>query len=1499
MADFPRYKIIQKPFVEPSTKLFIRQVIQTLDLLNKVVNNVNYLRKNIELNSSQIITQNSYSSVLKPILELQYLNDVEYYFFVQNIPLSLTEIPNLPFSLFSWKKYYDIENTLVKNLQGNLKPTVTTSYEKSYNAYNNIPGVQTKDYFYNLYFDVTDEVLSLNFTVWLPDLLNVEKWISVGSSNLDLKYISTTIDITVIPAELKNLIRYINLELEYLQLTDFDSTTNTTIYSYNPENLPLTRCLFSSEFPQWTGKLLLECFIPDSNENVYVRITTSITEIYQSNKIIEEEYYVFSSYTLNNIFYISIIKFIIYDGELAMKEYKININDFLLKVAPINNDLVVKGGLEVSDIIKMNTYNNMISFNSKIGINQTLNEITGYLDVDSLGTSQISGILEGFSDYENNSADAKGQIDSFDPINIITKLTALNLLDKIFVFESAIKIAITVSDINFLYVPPNSIFKTKKFSEDSFKKIQTIVNEIYRMINDGENILLYNPLYTFSFVEIINDTEYNYLCSLRASVSPDYQTMYFVSSFLLINNITTDLSYKKQFENLVKNLSSASRLVNYSQFVIRIPSIFAQLQDGLSEQSFTAYVDESTFFRFGDKTLFVQCYKLEGLNEGTGLRKWQEFIDFFYYLFAENFPPWNLRDINELYIEGTQFNIKTSVFEILEKYTKLFGFLTARVGVNNIIPYLYGYDIQLGMFNIILIENEYYLLNSYLSEEQFFNFNLYSQGNNLITGDLKVNNILNKKLFEVSSENNNINTPYRIGIGTEKPKSTIELSDTSLDDIISNINSYSAYTNNLNWNIQKINDSVDLATVVNTFTIPYTATPIVQSNNFYYFIFELGDGSIPQGKNNIVRYHYIYPDWIGQALGDIKEPNNEKIVKLAIANHNEYFKSFAFFTYSVFFKSIEWLFGRKGSFFKTFIYRGKICFIGLGINFFDKIKYNTNSNIQTLYNNFEINSILMQWIMKSIGTYTPVPPYNDVALSKSYAQVILRDDYKFTTFNYYEIKPSVNDTIKYDFNPFNGDKSNPVLVGTLPYNQYIKASNLINKLRITYNGGLTSPVFVFVGTTGILTYDDLYDDYYCLFWINYTDVPTSTIGAYVFETKILDVYKYSCTLGSDTYITGSLIVHKKEDIVKSLEISPNFVNIDPNAQFFGIGTDVRFTLDISVKPDIFGDNKYFFIVSSSKKGNAIFQRSDPTFIPNVRTNAFYGSLSSATINRSDGVYDYAELIQLAKNYGTNYGCDLSYDFTNRRGVNIQAGTVGMYLESFSVYDYKSGFKIQAGSQSRNPSIVPGFLFWYQYSLMDVSSDGKITLNNGKLIQTQTPNAGSQIDFYSDTQVGEITLSKNYDTAVTFTYYLFNKLLVPTSNLTLTITQGTNTIINNIILNTGYCKFDVVISGATVLPPRISYLIKIIQQTSNTTNVTLNNPFGYIDMFSNISSQQYVVFKLVNSYITANSFISTSTANANNIISVIANNIVAGSCNIAVYTAGDTVTAPQIRFMIMN
>ena len=1505
MSDFPRYKIIQKPFVEPSTKLFIKQVIKTTELLNKVVSNVNYLRYLIEKNDIKIIIENSYSTVIEPIVELEYLDNLEYYFFIQKIPISDEEIPYLSFSLLSWKKYNEIQNTLIKNLEGQLKITTETSYLQLYNSFKNMQDITNKNYFYNLYFDVLDNILSLNFSVWKRDLLNEGRWISIGSSSLDLKYISETTDISIIPAELKNLIRYINLELEYLQITNFDSDTNTTIYSYNPDNLLITKCLLSTEFPQWTGKFLLDCFIPDSNENVYTRITNMINEINQSNKIVKEDYYVLASYTLNNIFYISIIKFIIYEGTLSIKEYKININDFILRSVPINNDVIINGGLEVSDIIKMNTYNNEISFNAKLGINQTLQEIVGKIDVDGLGLSKIKLILKNFIPSENNSNVVVKTLPGYSEEEIINTLKELNLGNEIFIFSCPIEIAIKRNEIKFLYVPPNdSIFKNKEFSEESYKKIEKLVNEIYRM----KDIIPNNEFYIQSFTELINDTEYNYMCSIRGKISDDIKTIYFVSGFLLVNSITTDPSYKNFFIEITDNLSSSSRLINYSNYVYRIPEIQSQLEIGDSVDSFTKYINDSTFERFGNKNLKVTATIL-----GSPVPNLKDCLNILFiglnkYYFNEQNPEWNLVKQSSLFLSNG-FWVLSSIKEILEKFRDSYGFTNIKTDQNFIIPYIYSNQVQLGMINIAILGNKYILFNCFLETNEFINYNVMSTGDNFVNGNIQFEDNSKNKVFQVDTSNNSVNSLYRMGIGNDNPLTTFQMTDTSFYNITSAISLFAELESVLDFNMDKINDDCDLNTVVNTF-VYQSGLDFIQDKLNYFFIFEIPESDVNlNGANNIVRYHYLYPSWINKRLGDIDEPNNKKIVELSIYNNTNYFKKFSFIPNCTFYTTIEWLYGSKFSMYRVFMYRGRLHFIGIGSNLLlNNIKINTNTTIKNLFDNMENNSIFLQWLIYVSG-YTTLPIYNFNVLKNNFDLLISRNIQNLTTI-YYNVFDFSNlkNSNSYEVNLITGEKT--LLGKTFELGDGLLFADYFFQFVRYFNSGEQTIIKFLPYTSGVFTFNDGKYDNYSLSWVQ--DISGNTASIYSLQVKILDLFRYSAEFENDVFIRGDVVIRKDNfsDFVKPYnDPTNNYVTITPSKNFFGIGSNKSIYnygyYDFSLITFNFDSLNLVAASEFSSPINALSVQ-DLNLLKSLSANSFYSSIKSIRIARKNNVdTDFQESFDMSKKYNTNYGSNITFQIEDKKSSFCELGNITMYLEDYKKLvdnpsEWKSGLNVYS-SFTVDSSFGSQYRILNKKSILKVTNDGKIFLNEGNLLQSNLSNSNPpfQSEFKIDTQVGTITLADTITSIETVSLKLINKLINVNSNIDLTIKRGENCSIENLIKHDGYCTFNLVTSGGTVTPPIVGFFINIDQEISNTNSIILDNPFGYINMYESISFATTVTFELQNIYITEYSFINLCSSKCDNVISAFANNITNGRTNISISTLGDTTTAPQIRFMIMN
>ena len=162
------------------------------------------------------------------------------------------------------------------------------------------------------------------------------------------------------------------------------------------------------------------------------------------------------------------------------------------------------------DVIKTDNISKITSFNNKIGVNQDTYKVKGLIDVDNLSNNAVINIMNDFVDpslysYEVT-IDIKDSI-SYSDTSVTIPVTYQN---DVFVFKTPLLNAIQTTDIQFLYTPSNTgVFTSKKMDSSSFTKIQTIVNEVNKMLpqfTTNKVINLDNTIedYTFSFVELLN-----------------------------------------------------------------------------------------------------------------------------------------------------------------------------------------------------------------------------------------------------------------------------------------------------------------------------------------------------------------------------------------------------------------------------------------------------------------------------------------------------------------------------------------------------------------------------------------------------------------------------------------------------------------------------------------------------------------------------------------------------------------------------------------------------------------------------------------------------------------------------------------------------------------------------------------------------------------------------------------------------------------------------------
>ena len=380
---------------------------------------------------------------------------------------------------------------------------------------------------------------------------------------------------------------------------------------------------------------------------------------------------------------------------------------------------------------------------------------------------------------------------------------------------------------------PSNIFKTNKFSNDSFLKIQLIINEINRMSFEIDNY--YNEeghKLIMTFVELLNDTEYYYVCSLKAIFKDT--DIYFVMSFTSVQDIMIDKSYTNIFTNFINYISSGNRALNYSILLVEMPEIYNKLLTTKdSVNSFTKYFQESEFSdRFGGNDIYHYCFtyttteSVEKENLGR-------------FLFHEVNTYFNGNKLNEVYIPGTDKTDGTTGITVMRDYANYYG--QNKYGQNFCIRCTYSGGSHVDVINKIIIKGTEYVIGSGISISSFLNKTILSKGDNSFTGNLLIQDVDLKNIFEVNTEQQKITNMYKTGFGTEYPKTIIDINDSGLTDIINIIKDMANREHTLNLNIVFIKNlgtinANDVDNCINTqFIDPNNTIGYQQSKDDYFY----------------------------------------------------------------------------------------------------------------------------------------------------------------------------------------------------------------------------------------------------------------------------------------------------------------------------------------------------------------------------------------------------------------------------------------------------------------------------------------------------------------------------------------------------------------------------------------------------------------------------------------------------------------------------------------
>ena len=1335
--------IVNEKFIQPlnnfqdsvtsSNNIRLDQVVDSLNAFKKAVYNVNYLANLINTHSEEIIKAGRYDTILKPIVEKEYYNNGEDFW-----TYSVADFK----CYFEWEKYQfwnnlTLDEMIEYNNENNLSEynelLISENQFKKSELEKLIQENPNQDRYTNILVGEWKNGLKIYYTQYQKDLLRPNEWIMISCGIYLDVFLPNTDNLDLFSKEYSDFINLISNELSLLNGTDFETDT---IWPYiDPVFLPNAKCLYSKLYPAWTNQYISDCFIPGSEFNYPVTIQSVINDLYYKYPPLIEGQIALLTYQLGEDYYLSLTKIIDYNGTIAFKQISIKINPYFTNQLIINNDTVINGSLEVNDylgnsIINTDNVNKITSFHTKIGVNQDAHNVKGLIDVNNLSNTNIISILDKFVYPLLYSDDVLLMLQPYINYGINYVKIQTSFQTDVFVFKVPLLNVIAVSDITFLYVPPEPFaFNTKQWNTDSFLKIQTIVNELNKMLPQIElNEETRN--HVFSFTELLNDTLNFYLCSLRAVIktnpnNKNEKEVFFITSFLDVNSTVISDSYTKDFNKIVDKISSCDRLLNFSNLLMLNPSVFDELLVGNSVGSvdpnkpyFSDIINNSPYFRerFDEPSLYMFCWSF--LNKQDFINNTDNTC-----LFHELFTYWNSKTAKNLFIPDKNYKVYDIISPLNINYINNYGY---RKNISFLVNYTNYTGPKIAIVNLITIRGITYYIGTGITISDIIDDAIISKGDNKVTGNFSViDSDTNNPVLNVDTNKNETYSLYKFGIGTNNPKSTLDIKASGLDAIINSVNQLSIMLNNLNNNLPLLvnaSSKKDFQNIIETKFKNYNVldvngnpSPFIQTNDAYFAIKEIPDKLIT--KNTIFNYHWLYPSWINQKLKDITDPQYTSMIKNAIDAINNEFNKNNIYNYLLSIHVFDWVFGKKGYFTLSFMNNNKLYDLcsganlqGLGNNFND-------TNVQSFYTTLTAYSYFLQDIILR---------YNKIPIS----EII---NYQKATDNrtkYFSSNP-MQKLVQYQF--MLGDISS-IKISDFNYDT-LQPSNTISYPNIT-DINFKSRIFLFINnlnryytniqqnTYGILAFEDKFNDFVSLFWCsNYNDT-TKVITLISLELQIDTIIQPNLNLIGDLSVEGNAFFKNE---------ASTYLYVDTQNEFLGVNSleiygNYANTYTTTTNNDL---SKQNVCMTSKSYPNVVAERTNDPTDPSANDYFYFKNFSTFTARRTSNQYTYEELYDYSQKYtSTNkpglynaygssnnvysYGPDISYEIKDKTGIIKEIGDLHMVIESVDI-DPTTGFtNLRAGFGVAVADTLFPSLLTQEREILHVDNNSCLYVNSIKL-----------------------------------------------------------------------------------------------------------------------------------------------------------------------------------------
>jgi hypothetical protein len=1009
----------------------------------------NYLYSLIKSNSAEIIAAGRYDTVLEPIIKKKYIDSDNYFWITESIKAE-TEKNNAMY-YFTWEKWAAWNNKTFSEIEndkfGPYKDLVS-GYTKDIDYVKNITVSETT-HLIRSYIERWDNHVQLCYKIYIPDLLDPTKLIQIGSSINLSDYLSPDLknDPARVPIEFYKYLFTINDVIDAARngATQFTSTnivtsdlmkkwsTDRSVFEYNADGtIENTKCLYSETHPEFAGKAISDCVIAGSAKNYPEFIGRMMNDLNDSYRNLSEGQVVKLVFRgTDNRTYIAIVFVITYNGATAWVYQTIDFGLFIRDAMDVSGDVTIKGTLNVQtfdkqDIVCIDNKSKIMTVFNKVGINQEASQVQGLLDIDNLSMNKLLSVLAEFDVVQKESfyalqamiSDNSFHIDNNDLTNksLPVTVTPVSGSGAQVVLRAPLKNIISTTDLvkvgthssaQLTFLAKTDVGAAAILHPSSFSKVLIIINEMNKMRSE---ILGYktnkdaNTVHVssesdmiYTFVEILNDTDFHYLCSMRAIIKEHSTTIsndgtsvttfddyiYFVISTLDITNIMIDKSYSSDMEKIVKKISGANKYLNLSVLVAHQPHIHNKLftnsgKVDTSQNWVQEYIKSHEHFYDNfdveNSELYSFCGVLTG-SENTIINNftssYDETIDYSTVIFHGENPLLVNKKTKDIYLEGTDLNINEPTFIATSQTLKQYGLI---MGAQHHVIYTWVKNKKkikkLSAVCMYRIRNRYYRFGCGFDLENEIDNSITLKGDSSFGGDITVRNANNDIIYKIDNVNETISNIYNVSIGKEVPTTKLDVKDSATNDLVILIKELGRRINNMNFNKITIKTSTDdsiSTTIEEDLTeanVPGNTQYTNTDKDYYTLLTLIQDPPAPTNDDwgfvtddFILEYNYLLRQyWItyfGHPMSAVNNAQTTDAKKFALNNIKQIVQTTFLFDNSFNIDIVTWIQGKKvvlGQTYKTQS-TGEYHQIRTGLDLQDYgLQFFSNANISNFFN---------------------------------------------------------------------------------------------------------------------------------------------------------------------------------------------------------------------------------------------------------------------------------------------------------------------------------------------------------------------------------------------------------------------------------------------------------------------------------------------------------------------------------------------------------------------